>query len=200
MKRSSFIKSLIGIYGLAHVPNQLLKHYEKVYLKQCFVRGFRYYEGPEMIDFINTTGMVELVREPKNKYDKRAIAIHFEGKKIGYLPQESNKTISILMDTGLLNFHCEITQIEKEAADWEKIRVAVYALKEISSVDDMDKIKPFSVLYTPKYYSLQHDDDVITHFMDPSEELEDFENLSDHEKEMVELNLKELFEGEKVKS
>lgn len=165
MKRSQFVKSLIGIYGIAHLPIDALKQYEKVYLKQCFVRGFSYYDGPKIIDEINTAGMVQLVREPNNEFDKRAIAIHFEGKKIGYLPRESNKTISILMDTNLLEFHAEITHIEKSASDWEKIRLGVFALKEIASPKDLELIKPYNVLATPHYYTINHEqDNFLTRF------------------------------------
>lgn len=165
MKRSQFVKSLIGIYGIAHLPIDALKQYVKVYLKQCFVRGFSYYDGPKIIDEINTAGMVQLVREPNNEFDKRAIAIHFEGKKIGYLPRESNKTISILMDTNLLEFHAEITHIEKSASDWEKIRLGVFALKEIASPTDLEQIKPYNVLATPHYYTINNEqDNYLTRF------------------------------------
>ena len=162
MKRSSFIKSLIGLPAIGLINVESFTQYEKVYLKQFFVRGFSYYLGPKIIDEINKSGQLEMVREPENKFDKRAIALHFNNKKIGYLPRESNKTISILMDTELLEFHAELTQIESDASDWEKIRVAVFALKEIKKSEDLKKIEPFSELYTPNYYSLKSADDTLT--------------------------------------
>lgn len=186
MKRSQFVKSLIGIYGIAHLPIDALKQYEKVYLKQCFVRGFSYYDGPKIIDEINTAGMVQLVREPNNEFDKRAIAIHFEGKKIGYLPRESNKTISILMDTNLLEYHAEITHIEKSASDWEKIRLGVFALKEIASPTDLEQIKPYNVLATPHYYTINNEqDNYLTRFSieDEDELWGEVEVVEDNEEE-----------------
>lgn len=164
MNRSSFIRSLAGIPALGLLSVGSFTQYKKVYLKNVFVRGFSYYEGPKIIDEINKSGQLEMVREPENKHDKRAIALHFNGHKIGYLPQESNKTLSILMDTELLEFHCEITQIEKEASDWEKIRVAVYALKEIKDQNDLKKIEPYAGLHTSNYYSLMSKDDTLTRF------------------------------------
>ena len=164
MNRGDFFKSLIGLGALAVTPSalaQLTSQYEKVYLKQCFVRGFQYYEGPKRIDELNKTGMVELVREPNNKFDKRAIAIHFNGFKIGYLPRESNKTISILMDTQLLDFHVEISHIEKKAMDWEKTRIVVYALKEIKNTADLKNVKPYQVLKTPHYCTLKTENERV---------------------------------------
>ena len=181
MNRSSFLKSLIGIYGIAHLPIEQVKQYEKVYLKQFFVRGFTYYEGPNIIEEINKCGVLQLVREPKNHVDSRAIALYFNKQKIGFVPRESNKTLSILMDTELLEFHAEITHIEQNASDWEKIRVAVYALKEIKTNLDLKKIEPFNLLYTPTYYSLKSGDNTLTRIsnyeddfdFEPQEEIKD---------------------------
>lgn len=162
MKRIEFVKSLVGIYGLANISNLEIKQYKKVYLKQFFVRGFQYYEGPNCFEDINKSGLIELIREPANEFDNKAIALHFDKKKIGYVPRESNKTISILMDTELLEFHAEITQIEPEASHWEQIQVAIYALKEIKNNDDWKKIEPFAALKTKKYHSLKSEDDTLT--------------------------------------
>lgn len=166
MERSAFLKSLLGISALATAPKsiaQLVSQYEKVYLKQCFVRGFAYYEGPKIIENINKSGWVELVREPDNKFDKRAIAVYFNQQKLGYLPQESNKTLSILMDTELLEFHAEISRIEPQADLWEQVRIVVYALKEIKNSADLKKIEPYTLLNTPKYHSLKSEGNTVTH-------------------------------------
>jgi hypothetical protein len=77
MQRSTFLKNLIGLYGIASLPLEMVKQYHKVYLLQCFVRGFRHYNGPKIISEINKSGLLELVREPENKYDNNAIALHF---------------------------------------------------------------------------------------------------------------------------
>ena len=165
MKRSDFVRSLVGVAGIASLSGlapERVKQYEKVYLKQFFVRGFSYYDGPKILHEINKSGLVELVREPENKFDERAIAIHFNQHKIGYVPRESNKTISILLDTELLEFHAEVTHIEPLADSWEQIRVAVYALKEIKDGRDLELIEPFAGLYTPTYYSLRSGGDTVT--------------------------------------
>lgn len=162
MKRIDFIKSLGGVFALINLPLESVKQFEKIYIKQCFVRGFQYYSGPSFIQEMNENGSVELVREPENEFDSRAIAFHFNGMKIGYLPRESNKTLSILMDTDLLQFHAEITHIEPDASHWEQIRVAVYALKEIKDDSDWKKIENYNALKTPRYYSLQTEDNRLT--------------------------------------
>lgn len=161
MERSSFIKGMIGLLGVATLPIEAFSEYKKVYIKQLYISGFQYYEGPSLIEEMNKSGLVELVREPQNKHDKRAIAIYFNGHKIGYLPRISNKTMSILMDTELLEFHAEISHIEPEANTWEQIEIAVYVLKEIKRESDLDKIRPYTALKTSHHLTFLSENNTV---------------------------------------
>ncbi len=151
MKRGEFIRNLIGLYGVKSLPLELTKEYDKIYLLQFFVRGFQYYEGPKILKDINKNGLVDLVREPKNKYDDCAIAIHFEGIKIGYVPREDNLVLSNIIDANLLNLQAEITHIEPQAAEWENIHVAIFALKEKST----ETPNFLTTVEQPEYYTLK---------------------------------------------
>src|SRR5437016_1584714 len=39
-----------------------------------------------------------LVREPGNQYDKNAIAVYVDGKKIGYVPKKQNAVLAQFID------------------------------------------------------------------------------------------------------
>lgn len=39
-----------------------------------------------------------LVREPGNEYDKNAIAVYVDGKKIGYVPKKQNAVLAQFID------------------------------------------------------------------------------------------------------
>ncbi|UXX79974.1 hypothetical protein N7E81_02495 [Reichenbachiella carrageenanivorans] len=41
MKRSTFIKNLISLYRASALPMDVITQYQKIYLLQCFVRGFQ---------------------------------------------------------------------------------------------------------------------------------------------------------------
>lgn len=163
MTRGNFLRNLIGLYGIASLPLEMVKQYQKVYLLQCFVRGFQYYHGPQIIDEINKSGLLEMVREPQNKYDKNAVALHFNNQKIGFIPMESNEMLAVLLDTGLLTLQAEITHIEKRAMDWEKIHVAIYVMK---ALDDgiSEELLPFTLLETPHYCTLKSKHNTYTRF------------------------------------
>jgi hypothetical protein len=162
MKRSTFLKNLIGLYGLSSLPAKAVKQYQKIYLLQCFVRGFQYYVGPKIINQINQNGLVELVREPNNIYDNNAIALHFNKQKIGFVPREDNSVLSVLMDSELLKLQAEITHIEPKAATWENIHIAIYVLKEQENIIEKTKNDNFTLLETPKYYTLKSDHNSYT--------------------------------------
>lgn len=100
MKRSDFVKSIIAAIGLSAVPVLFLKQYDKFYLLQFFVRGFKYYEGPNLLDEMHEGDMLELVSEPNNEHDEFAIALHFNSKKIGFVPAERNEMLARLIDIG----------------------------------------------------------------------------------------------------
>ena len=162
MTRAGFLRNLIGLYGIASLPLELVKQYQKVYLLQCFVRGFSYYEGPKIINELNSSGLLELVREPNNEYDSRAIALYFNAKKIGFIPMESNEVLSVLLDTKLLNLQAEITHIEPNAQSWENVFVAIYAITEITNQETKELIEPYTILETPEYYTLKSTNNTYT--------------------------------------
>lgn len=162
MTRGSFLRNIIGFYGIASLPVDIVKQYQKVYLLQCFVRGFQYYEGPKIINQINKSGLLEMVREPNNQFDSCAIALFFNNQKIGFIPMESNEILSVLLDTKLLNLQAEITHIEPNAADWESIHIAIYAMTELNADQSQESIEPYTLLESPEYYTLKSNHNTYT--------------------------------------
>lgn len=162
MTRGSFLRNIIGFYGIASLPVDIVKQYQKIYLLQCFVRGFQYYEGPKIINQINKSGLLEMVREPNNQFDSCAIALFFNNQKIGFIPMESNEILSVLLDTKLLNLQAEITHIEPNAADWESIHIAIYAMTELNADQSQESIEPYTLLESPEYYTLKSNHNTYT--------------------------------------
>jgi hypothetical protein len=161
MTRGYFLRNIIGFYGIASLPLEMVKQYQKVYLLQCFVRGFQYYNGPKIINQINKSGLLEMIREPENEYDPCAIALYFNNQEIGFIPMESNEVLSVLIDTKLLKLQAEITHIEPKASDWERIHVAIYAMTAIES-QTKETIEPYTILERPNYYTLKSSHNTYT--------------------------------------
>ena len=160
MKRSEFLKNIIGLFGMAVLPPLAFKSYQKIYLLQCFVRGFQYYAGPQLLDVMYEGSLLELVREPENPHDPCAIALHFNQQKVGFIPAESNEILSRLLDSRLVELLAEITHLNKEAASWENVHLAISLLKETDSPLP-ESAMYLTLLEAPDYYTVKYADHQI---------------------------------------
>jgi hypothetical protein len=66
----------------------------------CHIAGFTYYDGIDVIGQLKLGTPVTLKSEPENPHDPYAVAIYFEGTKLGYVPQAKNSVISQLLYFG----------------------------------------------------------------------------------------------------
>lgn len=132
MDRRKFIRGIAGICGAAVMPVNIFQHRQKIYLLRCFVRGFCYYDGDELLPRMRQGDALQLVREPHNAFDPDAIALYYDDCKIGFIPRESNGVISKLMDSETLQIKAEITRVQLNAATWEQVLAAVYFVKNIT--------------------------------------------------------------------
>jgi hypothetical protein len=179
MKRSEFLRNIIGIYGIASIRSDNLKQYQKIYLLQSFVRGFVYYKGIEVLPTIQPNDILLLVREPNNKYDKYAIALYHNKNKIGYIPKEKNEILSKILDAQLLDLHAEVSHINRDADTWENVFFVIYALKEVTGKTIPSTADYLTILYTPTYHSLQNGDKLYSKYYINNDVLEDDEEIPD---------------------
>ena len=63
--------------------------------------GVRFYDGAaDLLNDISTDYTITLVREPHNKYDANAIAVHLDGGKVGHIPAPQAKILAPMLDAG----------------------------------------------------------------------------------------------------
>jgi len=107
------------------------KRDEKV-LNEFYVAGVKFHHLMDCIDEIETGDCLALRLEPENKYDSNAIAIEFvrgDGSVVmtGYVPRKFSAQTTAKITVGKAVF-CEVTEINKGAKPWERLKVA---LKEV---------------------------------------------------------------------
>lgn len=112
MKRLSFLKLLFHTGIITLVPVSLLAKKNKTKLLSCSIAGFQYYEGPSLVNSLKPQNPVELQREPENKFDKYAIAVYYQNKKIGFVPRDENKLLARILDNNLLEVKAEIKEVD----------------------------------------------------------------------------------------
>lgn len=190
MKRIDFIRGLIGVFGVAVLPRNMVHHYRRIYLLQSFIRGFRFYEGQKLLAKMKEGDILELIREPDNPHDSCAIALYFNDSKVGYVPREDNEILSRLLDAGVIDLLAEITHLKPEAAAWENVHIAVYVLKALEGSSLPKEAAYLTILDTPHYRTLKHKDNDLTriYYNSNSEDVateEDIYNGNDFYRELV---------------
>ncbi len=70
---------------------------------------------------------VQLVREENNKFDPYAVAIMFDGYKLGYIPRTNNEQFCALMDQGhSYIFEARIQRITPDSHMEHQVSIIVY--------------------------------------------------------------------------
>lgn len=99
----------------------------EIFMYDDYIKGFKYYEGLRLIREIKEENELELVREYDNPYDDSAIAVYWEGNKLGFLPTQKNEVIANLLDHGVL-LKAEVVYTQPECEPWEMCFIAVRIL------------------------------------------------------------------------
>lgn len=100
---------------------------QEIFLLNVIVAGTSYCESIEEIAPRLAEGtLLKMIRDPHNKYDKRAIGIYFEAKRIGWVPARMNEVVSHLMDAGKALF-ARVRSVE-EVGQWIEISADIFMI------------------------------------------------------------------------
>ncbi len=129
MRRRRFIQSLLsllGLSGLAPVSSKAAAAVESqnVLLQTSPVAGFQYHAGEAVWALLACGCDLDLVREPENPYDEKAVRIDWCGNKLGYVPRLENHAVAQLMDRGEL-LSARVAELRMSADPWERIQIEI---------------------------------------------------------------------------
>ena len=94
-------------------------------LHTCPVAGFQFHEGPRVFGALAPGDAVDLVREPANPHDRRAVALHWKGRKLGFVPRDENGLASSLMDQGK-TLRGTVAALGDPDVPWSCVEVAIW--------------------------------------------------------------------------
>ncbi len=97
---------------------------QDIVLLEAAMAGFRYHEGPKVWGHMRSGDLLVLRREPDNAHDTVAVALHWGGYKIGYLPRTDNLVIANMLDQGAPIF-ARISRKRRSARPWERLGARV---------------------------------------------------------------------------
>ena len=68
--------------------------------------GIKYQQFGKQIYQKEALTELELIPEPENPYDNKAVGVWLEGKKMGYIPRKQNKAIFLALQQGSIDMKC----------------------------------------------------------------------------------------------
>ncbi len=71
-------------------------------MKQYSIVGMEHQKATDFLKALATGAPAVLIREPDNEFDRNAIAVWIEGRKVGYIPKKQNVALAAFIDqTGI---------------------------------------------------------------------------------------------------
>lgn len=127
MDRRAFIERIAALAGLgAAAPVvQAATATQEIELQRSPVAGFQYHQGERVWPMLTLGAALELVREPANSFDARAVRVDWQGHKIGYVPRIDNAAVSQLLDRGQ-RLSARITALTASGNPWKRVEFAVF--------------------------------------------------------------------------
>lgn len=126
MSRRLFLERIAALVGLSiAAPHAIASMARQVELQRSPVAGFQYHQGKLIWPLLMVGASLDLVREPDNAYDPRAVRVDWQGQKLGYVPRIDNAAVSHLLDSGQA-VSAKITALSPSDNPWNRIEFAVY--------------------------------------------------------------------------
>lgn len=126
MDRRSFIERIAALIGVSvAAPVARAAANAPVELQRSPVAGFQYHQGEAVWPLLMVGATLDLVREPENAYDQRAVRIDWQGQKLGYVPRVDNAAVSHLLDSAR-TVTAEIVALQASHNPWNRVEFAVY--------------------------------------------------------------------------
>ncbi|MDD7914122.1 HIRAN domain-containing protein [Polaribacter haliotis] len=98
------------------------------YFLRFAIAGFSYYEGAIAFNKLKIGKKLKLKREPRNKYDKHAVALYRKGLKLGYIPRDKNRHLSLLLKNGGVKFDARVQKVNENEHPEIQVEVILYLL------------------------------------------------------------------------
>jgi hypothetical protein len=126
MNRRLFIERIAALVGVGvAIPQARATSSRRIELQRSPVAGFQYHRGESIWTGLRVGEGVNLVREPDNPFDPRAVRVDWQGCKLGYVPRIDNAAICHLLDNGQV-VSAEIVALRESDNPWDRIEFAVF--------------------------------------------------------------------------
>ena len=123
LTRRKFIQKLGVLFTLLPLFSMATTKREGFQLCTLKVAGLQYGDAAEC--HFTVAQALQLKRESDNVYDKYAVAIYVEEKRVGYIPKENARILAALLDNGV-KLDAEVRYFDKKKPIWDRLWVGVW--------------------------------------------------------------------------
>ena len=97
------------------------------HISTFYVAGFQFWDGACVLGELKAGDRLELVPEPDNPHDPDAIALYFNGCKLGFVPAGENELLACMCHFGYTAaFEVRVLQVSPERSPWHQVRVGIF--------------------------------------------------------------------------
>ncbi len=127
MQRREFLKGLmssavLAVPGLASAGGSLTSRHTVI--QESWLAGYAHHAGDSVWPLLCKGDPLVLVRDLHNAFDEQAVAVHWNGLKLGYLPRTQNTAIAQMIDRGAELESC-IVSLNAAANPDQRLRFCV---------------------------------------------------------------------------
>ena len=97
----------------------------RVLVQSSPLAGSQYYAAGELWRQMAVGDRLDLIREPDNRHDTRAIRVEWRGHKLGYVPRAENRAVAAAMDQGD-RLVARISKLTEHANPWRRVEFEVF--------------------------------------------------------------------------
>jgi hypothetical protein len=127
MLRRTFLKTLLGVAvampGAAGARSKPPPS-DPLVLQRSPLAGFQFHDAQAVWGGLSPDDALDLIRERTNPHDHRAVAVHWRGQKLGYVPRTDNCTIAQLLDRGQ-PVSGRILNLKESNDPWQRITLEI---------------------------------------------------------------------------
>lgn len=128
MHRRDFLKGIfssaaIAVPGVAAAGGNHITSRHTV-IQESWLAGYAHHMGDSVWPLLSEGDPLVLMREHYNPFDEQAVAVHWNGLKLGYLPQAQNTAIAQMLDRGS-ELECCIVALNEASNPDERLRFCI---------------------------------------------------------------------------
>ena len=118
---------LLMFLALAALPAQAgeMGVSARLLVQESPLAGFQFHEGKRLWEDLRVGDRLDLIREPGNSHDARAVRVEWQGHFLGYVPRADNEDVARQLDRGA-RLEARITRLKKSRNPWQRVLFEVY--------------------------------------------------------------------------